>query len=61
MQTFKQHFDILPPAQQKLWRELQPALGLGFGKTFQPSESIKALTYFEDGDLNTLTSFEKKS
>lgn len=25
-----------------------------FGPTFQPSESLKALTYFEDGDLQTL-------
>ncbi|NNN22250.1 MAG: hypothetical protein HKL80_09655 [Acidimicrobiales bacterium] len=25
-----------------------------FGKTFQPMESLEALTYFEDGDLATL-------
>lgn len=26
-----------------------------FGKTFQPSESLKAMTWFEGGDLETLT------
>jgi hypothetical protein len=25
-----------------------------FGLSFQPSESLKALVYFEDGDLRTL-------
>ena len=30
-----------------------------FGPNFQPSESLKALVYFEDGDLKTLTLAEK--
>lgn len=30
-----------------------------FGLAFQPSESLKALTYFGDGDLATLTTTEK--
>ena len=30
-----------------------------FGPNFQPSESLKALSYFDDGDLKTLTANEK--
>ena len=30
-----------------------------FGPNFQPSESLKAMVYFEDGDLVTLTAVEK--
>lgn len=32
-----------------------------YGKTFQPSESLKAMTYFNDGDLHTLTVEEKNT
>ena len=32
---------------------------LFFGPNFQPSESLKALVYFNDGDLATLTAAEK--
>lgn len=32
-----------------------------YGLTFQPSESLKAMTYFQGGDLNTLTQDEKNS
>lgn len=32
-----------------------------YGLNFQPSESMKAMVYFEDGDLGTLTSGEKNS
>lgn len=32
-----------------------------FGPNFQPSESLKALVYFNDGDLKTLTAAEKKT
>lgn len=32
-----------------------------FGPNFQPSESLKALTYFADGDLHTLTHREKST
>lgn len=32
-----------------------------FGPSFQPSESLKALVYFNDGDLNTLTTTEKST
>jgi hypothetical protein len=31
-----------------------------FGNTFQPAESLKALTYFKDGDLKQLTAAERK-
>jgi hypothetical protein len=31
-----------------------------FGPNFQPSESLKALVYFNDGDLKTLTAGEKQ-
>ena len=31
-----------------------------YGPNFQPSESLKALVYFNDGDLKTLTTAEKK-
>jgi hypothetical protein len=30
-----------------------------YGRNFQPSESLKAMVYFEDGDLHTLTQSEK--
>lgn len=30
-----------------------------FGEEFQPSESLKALSFFGDGDLRTLTGDEK--
>ncbi len=32
-----------------------------FGPNFQPSESLKALTYFKDGDLHALTAGEKNT
>lgn len=32
-----------------------------FGPNFQPSESLKALVYFNDGDLKTLTNVEKQT
>ena len=32
-----------------------------FGPSFQPSESLKALVYFADGDLGTLTKDEKST
>lgn len=32
-----------------------------FGPNFQPSESLKALVYFNDGDLKTLTTAEKNT
>ena len=32
-----------------------------FGPNFQPSESLKALVYFDDGDLKTLTTAEKNT
>ncbi len=33
--------------------------GIGIGRVGQPSESLKAMVYFEDGDLHTLTQSEK--
>ncbi len=32
-----------------------------YGPNFQPSESLKALVYFGDGDLKTLTAHEKRA
>jgi len=32
-----------------------------FGPNFQPSESLKALVFFKDGDLNTLSASEKNT
>jgi hypothetical protein len=32
-----------------------------FGPNFQPSESLKALTYFEDGDLRSLTTQKRET
>lgn len=32
-----------------------------YGPNFQPSESLKALVYFHDGDLQTLTASEKQT
>ncbi len=32
-----------------------------YGHTFQPSESLKAMVYFEGGDLKTLTHSEKET
>lgn len=32
-----------------------------YGPNFQPSESLKALVYFNDGDLNTLTANERNT
>lgn len=37
------------------------AARLMFGLAFQPSESLKALVYFDDGDLATLSLSEKNT
>ena len=37
------------------------AARLFFGPSFQPSESLKAMVYFEDGDLRTLTDEDKST
>jgi hypothetical protein len=37
------------------------AARLLFGQNFQPSECLKALVYFKDGDLNSLTIAEKNT
>ncbi len=63
---------ILQRAEAKDYRDIAAIIGSGadlltglaaarelFGKTFQPSESLKALTFFADGDLATLTNREK--
>ncbi len=41
--------------------EALAAARLLFGPNFQPSESLKALTYFDDGDLRALTEQERKT
>src|SRR5665647_3553830 len=59
---------VLQRAEAKDYRDIAAMLRVGvslpkglaaarqfFGSNFQPSESLKALVYFEDGDLHTLT------
>ena len=63
---------ILQRAEAKDYRDVAALISKGlclsqglasarllFGKSFQPSECLKALVYFRDGDLNTLTAAEK--
>ena len=63
---------ILQRAEAKDYRDIAAMVGAGvslakglgaarllFGSNFQPSESLKALVYFEDGDLHTLSKAEK--
>jgi len=52
----KDYQDIAAMIQKKVSLEkgLSSALAL-YGKSFQPNESLKACTYFNDGDLHTLT------
>ena len=65
---------VLQRAEAKDYRDVAAMLGAGvslarglasarqlYGPNFQPSESLKALVYFSDGDLGTLTSVEKKT
>jgi hypothetical protein len=63
---------ILQRAEAKDYRDIVAmvsagvdlAMGLSaarslYGLNFQPSESLKAMVYFEDGDLRTLTKGER--
>lgn len=63
---------VLQRAEAKDYRDIAAMVNAGvglarglacarllFGPNFQPSESLKALVYFDDGDLNTLTAGEK--
>lgn len=63
---------ILQRAEAKDYRDIAAMLDAGvslakglatarlfFGNTFQPSESLKAMAYFSDGDLHTLTKVER--
>ena len=53
--SFPPRMGILPPAQRQLWPNLKPASAREmYGPNFQPSESLKALVYFADGDLGAL-------
>lgn len=65
---------ILQRAEAKDYRDIAAMLNTGvclsrglaaarmiYGANFQPSESLKALTYFKDGDLQTLTKNEKQT
>jgi len=65
---------VLQRAEAKDYRDIAAMLGAGidlsygiaaarvlFGPNFQPSESLKALVYFNDGDLQTLSSSEKNT
>ena len=63
---------VLQRAEAKDYRDVAAMLNAGaslahglasaraiFGPNFQPSESLKALVYFADGDLHTLSAAEK--
>lgn len=63
---------ILQRAEAKDYRDIAAMLGAGvdlakglsaartlYGSNFQPSESLKAMVYFNDGDLGTLTHSER--
>ncbi|MEB0140997.1 MULTISPECIES: nucleotidyl transferase AbiEii/AbiGii toxin family protein [unclassified Undibacterium] len=65
---------ILQRAEAKDYRDIAAMVNAGvslsrglasarllFGPNFQASESLKALVYFNDGDLNTLTETEKNT
>lgn len=65
---------VLQRAEAKDYRDIEQMLKAGvslsrglaaaremFGPNFQPSESLKALVYFADGDLHTLTDPEKSA
>ncbi len=65
---------VLQRAEAKDYRDVAAMINAGvslshglasarllYGPNFQPSESLKALVYFNDGDLNTLTADEKKT
>ena len=58
----KDYCDIaaLLNAGVSLTRGLAAARSL-FGPNFQPSESLKAMVYFQDGDLRTLSNDEKRT
>jgi hypothetical protein len=63
---------VLQRAEAKDYRDIAAMVGAGvdlakglsaasalFGISFQPSESLKAMVYFDDGDLRTLTKGER--
>jgi Nucleotidyl transferase AbiEii toxin, Type IV TA system len=63
---------VLQRAEAKDYRDIAAMLSAGvdlakglasareiFGPNFQPSESLKAMVYFADGDLRTLTNADK--
>lgn len=63
---------VLQRAEAKDYRDISAMINAGvslshglasarrlYGPNFQPSESLKALVYFNDGDLSTLTANEK--
>jgi hypothetical protein len=65
---------VLQRAEAKDYRDIAAMLDAGvslsrglacarllFGPNFQPGESLKALVYFNDGDLDTLTAAEKNT
>ncbi|XTI73131.1 hypothetical protein ACQAYK_03185 [Acidithiobacillus sp. AC3] len=71
---FKPCLDILPRAEAKDYRDIAAMIHAGvslsrglasarqlYGPNFQPSESLKALVYFQDGDLQSLGADEKKT
>jgi hypothetical protein len=60
---FHPHFEILPPPQLALWPELAeiPGQFVLYGEQYNPMITVKSLSYFEDGDLHTLSPAQKES
>lgn len=56
MMEFAPKLEILPPSQRRLWDELSavPPMFALYGDSFHVMSSLKALTYFEGGDLDRL-------
>lgn len=63
MTGFAPRTEILPPAQAALWPAFAPVAGLGFtlyGPGYPPMESVRALCWFGDGDLDTPAQEDRK-
>jgi hypothetical protein len=60
-------FDVLPAAQQQIWNDLPAAPRLGFvlyaeTEMFngEPAQVLRAIGYFKDGDLTTLSQADQQ-
>jgi hypothetical protein len=53
--NFVPRLEILPPAQLKLWKELSETPKEFVLPTFNSQITLKALSYFDDGNLRQLS------